>query len=98
MSAAASAFDEPSLYVPGLALLLLGVGSWLWVGLASRGGALRAIPGPRTSGGGGRPARAHARARDEGGGGGVPRAAGAGARPGPPGGGGAGGAAHGPAA
>jgi uncharacterized protein (DUF58 family) len=48
MSAAASAFDEPSLYVPGLALLLLGVGSWLWVGLASQGAGLVRIPGPAT--------------------------------------------------
>src|SRR3954466_7656916 len=46
MSAAASAFDEPSLYVPGLALLLLGVGSWLWVGLASQGAGIVRMPGP----------------------------------------------------
>src|SRR3954447_11675531 len=48
MSAAASAFDEPSLYVPGLALLLLGVGSWLWVGLASQGAGIVRMPGPST--------------------------------------------------
>src|SRR3954453_10296017 len=48
MSAAASAFDEPSLYVPGLALLLLGVGSWLWVGLASQGAGIVRMPGPAT--------------------------------------------------
>src|SRR4051794_7298931 len=48
MSAAAAAFDEPSLYVPGLALLLLGVGSWLWVGLASQGAGIARMPGPPT--------------------------------------------------
>jgi uncharacterized protein (DUF58 family) len=48
MSAAASAFDEPSLYVPGVALLLLGVGSWLWVGLASQGAGIARMPGPAT--------------------------------------------------
>ena len=48
MSAAASGFDEPSLYVAGLALLLLGVGSWLWVGLASQGAGITRMPGPAT--------------------------------------------------
>src|SRR3954469_16889477 len=48
MSAAASGFDEPSLYVPGLALLLLGVGSWLWVGMAAQGASITRIPGPPT--------------------------------------------------
>jgi uncharacterized protein (DUF58 family) len=48
MSAAASGFDEPSLYVPGLALLLLGVGSWLWAGLASQGAGITRMPGPAT--------------------------------------------------
>jgi uncharacterized protein (DUF58 family) len=46
MAAAASGFDEPSLYVPGLALMLLGVGSWLLVGLASQGAAITRVPGP----------------------------------------------------
>ena len=57
MSAAASGFDEPSLYVPGLALLLLGVGSWLWVGLAAQGAGITRIPGPRDRRGGVRPTR-----------------------------------------
>src|SRR6478672_9932248 len=48
MSAAASGFDEPSLYVAGLALLLLGTGSWLWVGLASQGAGIVRMPGPAT--------------------------------------------------
>jgi uncharacterized protein (DUF58 family) len=48
LCAAASGFDEPSLYVPGLALLLLGVGSWLWVGMASQGAGLTRVPGPHT--------------------------------------------------
>ena len=48
LTTAASAFDEPSLYVPGLALLLLGVGSWLWVGMAEQGAAITRIKGPPT--------------------------------------------------
>jgi uncharacterized protein (DUF58 family) len=48
LTTAASAFDEPSLYVPGLALLLLGVGSWLWVGLAEQGAEITRIKGPPT--------------------------------------------------
>ncbi|MEA2457576.1 MAG: hypothetical protein QOC95_548 [Thermoleophilaceae bacterium] len=48
MSVAASGFDEPSLYVPGIALLILGLGSWLWVQAASQGAALIRIPGPPT--------------------------------------------------
>jgi uncharacterized protein (DUF58 family) len=48
LSAAASGFDEPSLFVPGLALLLLGVGSWLWVGMASQGAGVTRVPGPPT--------------------------------------------------
>jgi uncharacterized protein (DUF58 family) len=48
LCAAASGFDEPSLYVPGLALLLLGVGSWLWVGMAAQGAGVTRVPGPPT--------------------------------------------------
>jgi uncharacterized protein (DUF58 family) len=48
MSAAATGFDEPSLYVPGVAMLLLGVGSWLWVALASQGAGVARIAGPPT--------------------------------------------------
>ena len=36
----AAAFDSPSLYVPGVALALLGAGSAAWVGLAARGAAV----------------------------------------------------------
>ena len=46
MSVAASGFDEPSLYVPGIALLVLGVGSYTWVLLASQGAALERPEGP----------------------------------------------------
>jgi uncharacterized protein (DUF58 family) len=45
---AASGFDEPSLYVPGLALLLLGMGAWLWVGMASQGSGVTRVAGPST--------------------------------------------------
>jgi uncharacterized protein (DUF58 family) len=48
LSVAASGFDEPSLFVPGLALLLLGVGAWLWVGLASQGAGVIRVAGPST--------------------------------------------------
>jgi hypothetical protein len=48
MSVAASGFDEPSLYVPGLALLGLGMGSWLWVGLAATGAGVTRVAGPPT--------------------------------------------------
>jgi uncharacterized protein (DUF58 family) len=48
VSVAASGFDSPSLYVPGVALILLGVGSWLWVGLAGQGAGVTRIPGPHT--------------------------------------------------
>lgn len=46
LAVAAAAFDSPSLYVPGLALLLLGAGAWLWVGLAAQGAGVTREPGP----------------------------------------------------
>ena len=46
MSVAASGFDEPSLYVPGIALLALGIGSWSWVALAASGASIERQPGP----------------------------------------------------
>src|SRR4051794_15944626 len=36
----AAAFDSPSLYVPGVAMLLLGAGSAVWVWLAAHGARL----------------------------------------------------------
>jgi uncharacterized protein (DUF58 family) len=43
---AAAAFDSPSMYVPGLGLLLLGVGAWLWVALAAQGAGVLRETGP----------------------------------------------------
>jgi uncharacterized protein (DUF58 family) len=40
MTLTAAAFDSPSLYVPGVALILLGAGSAIWVSLAARGARL----------------------------------------------------------
>lgn len=40
MTLTAAAFDSPSLYVPGVALILLGAGSAAWVALAARGAGL----------------------------------------------------------
>ena len=45
---AGAGFDVPSLYVPGLALLLLGVGLAAWVRLAVRGGSLHTRGAPRS--------------------------------------------------
>ena len=41
-----AAFDSPSLYVPGVALVGLVAGSRLWVGLAARRVRLEQLPGP----------------------------------------------------
>src|SRR5215208_1044005 len=41
-------FDTPSLYVPGVALVLLSVGSVVWVRLAARGATVARLPGPHT--------------------------------------------------
>jgi uncharacterized protein (DUF58 family) len=45
---AAGTFDSPSLYVPGVALLLLGVVAAVWVELAARGARLTRELGPHT--------------------------------------------------
>ena len=41
-------FGTPSLYVPGVALLLLGLGSALWVALAAAGAGVERTAGPHT--------------------------------------------------
>jgi uncharacterized protein (DUF58 family) len=46
LTISATAFDSPSLYVPGVALVLLGAGSWIWVALAAQGAALVRSTGP----------------------------------------------------
>jgi uncharacterized protein (DUF58 family) len=46
--ATAALFDLPTLYVPGIALGLLALGSLGWVELAARGVRVRALPGPPT--------------------------------------------------
>jgi uncharacterized protein (DUF58 family) len=43
---AAAAFDSPSLYVPGIGLVLLGAGSWIWVASAAQGAGVRREPAP----------------------------------------------------
>jgi uncharacterized protein (DUF58 family) len=48
MCVAASGFDEPSLYVAGIALVALGVGAWLWVELAAQGAGVSRQAGPPT--------------------------------------------------
>ena len=45
---AAGTFDTASLYVPGVALFLLAVGSVAWVLLAARGATVHRLPGPHT--------------------------------------------------
>src|SRR5918998_6887210 len=37
LTVTAAAFDSPSLYVPGVAMVLLGAGAAAWVALAARG-------------------------------------------------------------
>jgi uncharacterized protein (DUF58 family) len=44
----AAAFGSPSLYVPGVALGALGLGSAVWVGLAARGAVVHRRVGPAT--------------------------------------------------
>ena len=45
---AGGTFDTASLYVPGVALLLLAVGSAAWVRLAASGATVERLPGPHT--------------------------------------------------
>jgi uncharacterized protein (DUF58 family) len=45
---AGGTFDTPSLYVPGVALVLLAVGSVVWVRLAAHGATVARVPGPHT--------------------------------------------------
>jgi len=46
--AAAATFDTASLYVPGVALAVIALGSALWVSLAAFGAAIVRTPGPHT--------------------------------------------------
>lgn len=48
MTATAAAFGSPSLYVPGIALMLLAVGAALWVSGAAGGATLERRTGPHT--------------------------------------------------
>jgi len=43
---AAATFDTASMYVPGVALIALAVGSVVWVRLAARGATVARMPGP----------------------------------------------------
>jgi uncharacterized protein (DUF58 family) len=45
---AGGTFDTASLYVPGVALVLLAVGAVVWVTLAARGASVARVPGPHT--------------------------------------------------
>jgi hypothetical protein len=45
---AGGTFDTPSLYVPGVAIVLLSAGSVVWVRLAAHGAQVRRVPGPHT--------------------------------------------------
>jgi uncharacterized protein (DUF58 family) len=45
---AAATFDTASLYVPGVALMLLACGAIVWVLLAARGATVGRVPGPST--------------------------------------------------
>lgn len=46
--AGGTAFDTPSLHVPGVALLVLSLGAATWVGLAALGAGVERVPGPHT--------------------------------------------------
>jgi uncharacterized protein (DUF58 family) len=41
-------FDSASLYVPGIALIVLAAASWAWVELAAKGATIAVAPGPST--------------------------------------------------
>ena len=45
---AGGTFDTASLYVPGVALLFLAIGSVVWVRLAASGATVERLPGPHT--------------------------------------------------
>jgi len=45
---AGGTFDTPSLYVPGVALVLLAAGAVVWVRLAARGATVARMPGPQS--------------------------------------------------
>jgi uncharacterized protein (DUF58 family) len=45
---AGATFDTPSLYVPGVALVVLAVGAVVWVVLAAHGATVTRVPGPHT--------------------------------------------------
>jgi uncharacterized protein (DUF58 family) len=45
---AGGTFDSASLYVPGVGLIVLAVGSLVWVQLAARGATVKRVPGPHT--------------------------------------------------
>jgi hypothetical protein len=45
---AGGTFDTASLYVPGVALVLLAVGAVVWVTLAACGASVARVPGPHT--------------------------------------------------
>ncbi len=48
MLAAAAVVDTDSLFVPGIALLVLAIGLGGWVALAARGAGISRVPGPHT--------------------------------------------------
>jgi uncharacterized protein (DUF58 family) len=48
MALVAAGFGTASLYLPGLALLALGIGSALWVWVAARAASVERLPGPHT--------------------------------------------------
>ena len=45
---AGGTFDTPSLYVPGVGLIVLALGAVVWVQLAAKGATVMRVPGPHT--------------------------------------------------